>query len=236
MNIENILYLGEEYQITDYIKIRQPTLGEMFKNEDRYYSLLNKFVSTPFDMIAQLDMNGIDFTKITPYQLFCMLVPLIDKSESAILFGDTDFTKYRFMCDSNENIMLSDGKSYISEPIYILISDYLRKMNNLQPPKYKKVGNEMTKKKLIEYAYDDLKKSAKKKNKSPLLNYVSFVVANTGCRYNEVWELPIFVFFDTVKRLNANKHTEILYYGLYSGNVDFSKINKKDLDFMRNLD
>lgn len=232
------LLKGDTYEVTEHISIQQPTLKEIAEfGEVRYMSLLSPFVCTPFDMIAQLDTVGIDFTSITDYQLFCLLVTSIPKEESQILFGDIDFRKYRAIQTEN-GIVLRDNNSVISEPIYRLISDYLRKMNNLSAPQYKEVGNELTKQKLIEYAYSDLKYAKRKKPKSNLANMISAATNHPYFKYgiNEIWDMKVYAFYDAIKRIHIIEHTHNLYTGMYSGSIDTSSIRKKDFDWMRNSD
>lgn len=233
------MFCGEDFYVTETITIKQPTLREISNyGEMKYYQLLHPFVASPFDMIAQLDQAGIDFTKITSYQLFCLLVTSIQQSESAILFGDTDFSRYRIVYNQNGDMELRYRDSVISEPIYKIISDHLRKVNNLAPPKYKKVGNEYTKQKMIEYAYRDLKHASRKKIKSQLQSLISALVNHPNFKYgiNEVWDIKIYAFYDSVKRINIIENARNLYTGLYSGCVDLNKINKKEFDWMRSSD
>lgn len=232
-------YRGKDYQLTETIKIKTPTIGQIYDyGEEEYFSMLSRLIATPFDMIVFLDNLGIDFTTITDYQLFCMLAPLMSVDETSILFGDIDFTKFRCVNTENGVILLNtkNTSAIISEPIYKLMVDYLRKIHCLAPPKYKKVGNEFTKKKFIEYAYEDLKYASKRKYKSPLFDAISFFVAESGGDYGKVWDMSIFAFYDTIKRFNAIEYTRSLLCGMYSGNIDTSKIKKSELDFMRSLD
>lgn len=233
------MYRGEDFKVTEHITVRQPTLREICDyGEIEYYQLIHPFVASPFDMIAQLDKIGIDFTQISSYQLFCLLVTSIQQPKSAILFGDTDFSKYRVVYDQHGNIELRYRDSIISESVYKVISDYLRKMNNLATPKYTSVGNEYTKQKMIEYAYRDLKYASRKKVKSQLQSLISALVNHPNFKYgiNEVWDMKICAFYDSVKRINIIETARNLCAGLYSGSIDLSKINKKEFNWMRSSD
>lgn len=230
------LLRGKDFQLTEQIVIRQPTLGEIADfGEQRFMNMLSPFVCSPFDMIAQLDMIGIDFTTVTEYELFCLLVGGMSQSETSILFGETDFAKYKIVETAGGNRQLMYGKSVISEPIYHIMSNYLCKMNNLAQPKYKKVGNEFTKQKLIEYAYTDLRNAKRKKYKSSLTAMVSAATNHPFFKYgiNEVWEIKAYAFFDAIKRINIIENSQYLRTAIYSGNIDVSKIDKKDLDWLR---
>lgn len=237
------LLFGEDYEITDHIKIRQPALNEIVKfgqphfGEKRYMNMLSVFVCSPFEMIAQLDMAGIDFTKISNYELFCSLVTSLPQSETAILFGETDFTKYKII-NTDKGNQLMYKNSVISEPIYNLMANCLRKMNNLAEPKYKKVGNEETKRKMIEYAYTDLKNAKRRKYKSQLADMVSAATNHPFFKYgiNEVKDMKIYAFFNSLKRINIIEHSHYLSTAVYSGSIDPSKINKKDFDWLRSIE
>lgn len=236
-NSDLSIYRGKDIIVTDHIKIHQPTIGEIEDyGEKEYFSLLSTFIATPFDMIAQLDQQGIDFTQITDFSLFMSVVPLIAKEQSQILFGDTDFSKYRQVA-TETGVVLMNQDSVISEPVYHILTKYLRKMHCIPPPKYDKVGNEQTKQKLIEFAYEDLKYASRKPYKSQLQNLVSSLVNHPyfKCNYFDVWNMPIYAFFDSLQRTSIINNVMSLQMGIYTGNVDYGKINKKELDWTRQL-
>lgn len=236
-NSDLSIYRGKDIIITDHIKIHQPKIGEIEEyGEKEYFSLVSTFIATPFDMIAQLDQQGIDFTKITDFDLFMGLIPFVSKEQSQILFGEIDFTEYRQVMTDN-GIILTDGESVISEPVYRIMAKYLRKIHCFAPPKYDKVGNEETKKKLIEFAYDDLKYASRKKYRSQLQNIVSALVNHPYFKLNyfEVWNMPVYAFYDSLQRTGIINSVMNLYHGIYSGAIDGTKINKKELDWTRQL-
>lgn len=236
-NSDLSIYRGKDIIITDHIKIHQPTIGQIEEYGEReYFSLVSTFIVTPFDMIAQLDKQGIDFTQISDFALFMGLLPCVPKEHSQILFGDTDFTEYRQVATEN-GIVLMSRESVISEPVYHILAKYMRKIHCIAPPKYDKVGNEATKQKLIEFAYEDLKYASRKPYKSQLQNLVSALVNHPyfKCNYYDVWDMPVFAFYDSLQRVGIVSNVMNLYQGIYSGNVDCSKINKKELDWTRQL-
>lgn len=56
--------------ITDQITIMIPTVGEVLDHERYYYSMAYTLTSTPYQQMVQLDDAGIDYTKISEYELF----------------------------------------------------------------------------------------------------------------------------------------------------------------------
>jgi hypothetical protein len=234
-NSDLSIYRGKDVEITDHIKIRQPTIGEVEEyGEKEYYSLISTFIATPFDMIAQLDQQGIDFTQIKDFELFIMLMSGLEQDKTSILFGDVDFSKYRVV-STKTGISLMNENSIISEPVYRIIAKYIRKLHCIAPPKYDKVGNEATKRKLIEFAYDDLKYAKRKPYKSQLQGLVSALVNHPYFKLNyfEVWDMPIFAFYDSLQRIGVISGVEHLCQGIYTGKLDGTKINKKELDWTR---
>lgn len=229
---------GRDCKITDEIIIRQPTLGNIEEfGEKRYSALLSQFVCTPFDLIAQLDSVGIDFTQITSYQLFVMTAQSLKQSETSILFGDFDFSKCRKV-RTKDGFVLMYKDLVITESIYNSISDHIRTINNLSPPQYKEVGNEYTKQKMIEFAYDDLEFAKRKKYKSVLGNLISRATNHPYFKYgiDNVWDMKVFAFYDALNSVNIISHSNHLYTGMYSGCLDVSKINKNEFNWLKDSD
>lgn len=233
------IYRGGDIIITDHIKLHQPTLGEVANfGEKEYFSLISIFTATPFDMIAQLDEVGIDFTKITDFELFTMMIKNLTPDQSGILFGDVNFSEYRTIQHENGTFDLRYYDSVISEPVYRLMAKYIRQIHCLAPPKYEKVGNEATRKKMIEFAKEDLKYASRKQYKSQLQSIISSLVNHPNFKYGyyEIWDMPIGAFYDSMQRIHIIENTHNLYQAMYSGNIDMSKINKKELNWMRPIE
>lgn len=240
MVLENLSMLrGRDYKVCEGITIRQPTLSEIeqLEDENEYYSMISVFVCHPFDMIAQLDDMGIDFTKITSYQLFCVLVQMLEVKNTKILFGDLDFKEARIVNNNGkEEIHLKEG-CIITEEIYEDIVDYIRKINMLSPPTFTKVADEYTKQKMIEYAHEDLEfsKRRKVKPKSILKTYISRATNHPYFKFNinDVWDMKLYAFYDAIASINIIENSHHLYMGAYSGNLDMSKINKSSFNWLR---
>ena len=64
---------------------------------------------------------------------------------------------------------------------------------------------------------------------------ISFCLNHPGFKYkkNELRDLGIVEFNDSVQRLLIYESTSALMKGVYSGFVDTSKINNKEFNFMR---
>ncbi len=96
------LYLKEPYQLTDKITIYQPTIGEIIKfgdhgqyGEKEFYSSINVFVSNTTSYRLQLWDMGIDWNKITDFELFTMLLGTLNDDVQRMLFGDVNLKKLK---------------------------------------------------------------------------------------------------------------------------------------------
>ena len=74
-NDELKIYRGEDFVVSKHIVLHQATLNEICEYGERdYYSMIYNFTATPQSLKVQLWDIGIDYTEITPYQLFYQLL------------------------------------------------------------------------------------------------------------------------------------------------------------------
>lgn len=258
------IYRGEDFQISDYISISQPTLNEICDfGEKEYYSMIYNFCATPQTLKAQLWELGIDYTTITPYKLFySLLYKIYPQEKTSILFGNLDFTKFELMqrtddgsfflfqslddeIDVKGNSFLkkimkkqtSEDAIIIDEYTYNLITDYIRQVHGIEKDE-RIPANEMTKMVLIEDAQESIKRAKDEKYHSQLKPLISTMINSEGFKYNhsEVWNMKINAFMDAVMRVTKIQNAKLLLQSGYSGfGVDLSKIDKKQLDWIGEL-
>ena len=245
-NDELKIYRGEDFVVSKYIKIHQPSLSEICDyGEQEYYSMIYHLTATPQTMKVQLwDMEPrIDYTKITPYELFYnILYRLFPKEKTSIIFGDLDFTKFQIMQrKDNGDILLcqfvNDEQVIIDEFTYNLIMDYLRKVHGVYKDE-KIPANNTTKMILIEDAREEIEKNKNKEHHSQLVNLISSMVNSEGFKYNhtQVWDMKINAFMDSVKRISKIKSAELLLQSGYSGfGINLKEIDEKQLDWLGEL-
>lgn len=291
-NDELKIYRGEDFIISKYITIHQPTLGEICDfGENKYFNMINSFTATPQSMKAQLWKSGVDYTTITSYQLFNLLISGFSLDQTKILFGSLDFQKFQLRQKEDKSLILyqdiisgnmstnkrdeyhfiglNDAANRIGckekelietlqktnhyndyyfydikiEPViideytYSVITDYLCKSHFIEQD-LKVPMNESTKMILIEDAIDELERVSKEKTHSRLKNLISAMINSEGFKYNhsQVWDMKINAFMDSVKRIQTIKNANLLLQSGYSGfGVDMSKIDKKSLDWLGEL-
>lgn len=232
------LYFGDPYVVNKYVTITLPKIGELVKfGERQYYSMVQTITAIPSEMKSQLWDMGLDWTKLTDFQLFMMMAPTLSKSQTSIIFGDLDFQKLRpFENHENDTVVLRDQETgiVIDELAYGKIHSYLCSAHNLTK-KVEKAANEYTKKFMIEEDRQKIAYQKKQPYKSFLKNLISAVKCRQGYTLDYVRNMGIVEFFDDVSRLQIIVHADALLQGSYSGMVDTKKIPKKEFDWCREI-
>lgn len=243
VNDELQIYRGKDFFIKEGILIHQPTLDEICTyGEQSYYSMIYTLTSVPADFSWQLDETGVDYTKISDFELFySMLCRNYTPEQTSILFGNLDFSRFQ-PCKNQESgeVVLYDMENDISidEYTYLMITDVLRKMHGLKK-NCQLPGNETTKRILIEDAKEDYLLHKTQEYHSQLKNLISTMVNCEGFKYNhsEVWSMKINAFMDSVKRISKIKNADLLLQSGYSGfGINLKEIDNKQIDWLGELD
>lgn len=237
------MYFGYDYTAKCGIVVRQPTLGEIIDNgETEFYETLNIFVSNPTQYRLPLWNMGIDWCKLSDFELFCILFKTINKDIANLLFPSTDLTNYELFTEhiSEEQsvpiLFNKDTESIIRNNDYLEISQYLRTMFGIFP-NVERAKGKATKEAII---WEDGIKVEKLKNKpslSHLQSLISSCLNHPGFKYkkNELKEVGICEFMDSVQRLQVYENTIALLHGSMSGFCDTSKVPKDNFNFMREI-
>lgn len=242
LNDELKIYRGEDYYISDKIKLHIPTLGEICDfGEYKYFNIIYGITSVAADMKWQLYDCGVDYTTIDDFTLFReLLSKTFSKNDTSIIFGDLDLSKFKIYKDTTDgNIFMYDAQNdiKIDEYTYMVIMDALRQIHflkrNSQIP-----ANESTKMILIEDAREEYLRSKDEEKHSMLKNLVSAMINSEGFKYNhsQVWDVKINVFLDSVKRIMKISNSKLLLQSGYSGfGLDLTKISDKETDWIGEL-
>ena len=232
------LYFGDDYVINDYIKIVQPLVGGVVDyGEAQYFSMIHTLTAIPSDMKSQLWDMGIDWCELEDFELFMLLVQTLTPDKTSILFGDLDFSKLRpFKNNQNGDVVLADKETgvIIDKMIYLRIMSYLRKLHSLKP-KVEKAANKTTKKVLIEEDRQKILQAKDKPFKSYLLPLISSMKVKQGYTKDYVRNMGLYEFFDDIARMQIINNADHLLSACYAGTIDMKKINKAELNWMREL-
>ena len=238
------IYRGEDLVVSDQMVIHQLTLSEICDYGERnYYSMIYQLTSTPQSMKSQLWDIGIDYTEITPYQLFYnFLYKIYPQEKTSIIFGNLDLTKFQVMQrKDDESIVLcqyiDNDLVIIDEFTYNMIVDYLREVHNIEKDE-RMPANESTKMILIDDDRDAIEINKRKEYHSQLKNLISTMINCEGFKYNhtQVWDMKINAFMDSVKRICKIKNANLLLQSGYSGfGINLKDIDKKQLNWLGEL-
>lgn len=225
-------------QITDQITIRIPTVGEVLKNESNYFSLVSIMTSTPFQYMVQLDDIGIDYTKITDYQMFRLLFPIYAQNDTSIIFGDLCLSDLQEYYDESTNLTVlygleSDVK--IDEFVYSNMAKLMRQINCIKYERKKPKG-EHTKKYLLEKERRHLKnlERMRKKKEYEQSDFELMVIAlvnnhNFKYDYESVMNLSIYNFYQSLRQIQHQIDFNNIMRGIYAGTVDSSKLTDRSV-------
>lgn len=260
------LYMGDrfyQYWPTPKIRIYQPSVLDIIDYGDvKFYSSVTTLCANPTSLRIQLWDIGIDWNKITEFELFKMLIKNYTPDETRLLFGDlnlswfdeyhnnetdSDVLVYNPRNEKGERIPIDlydvDNLTCITESDYQKIVGFLRYVFNIHP-KVEKAKGKTTKLTIIEDEKLRLANEAKlnKDNSSKasfLLPLVSSCLNHPGFKYkkSELGEVGIIEFMDSVRRLQTYESSTALMKGIYSGMVDTSKIKdvNNEINWMKNL-
>ena len=247
------MYFGEPYLIDcestqGTITIYEPTIGDIIKlGQNRFFATLNVFITNPTANRLLLWNAGIDWNTISDFQLFCTLYKNIDPEVSSLLFGDLDWSKFELYSkkytdseEQKEEVVLANIEQNIeiNEEVYEYIHQYLQKMFNMKP-EVELTDDKLLKDWWIRKDTIALQQKLKKGDKEEysLKSMVSACVNHPGFKYkrNELREVGVCEFYDSVQRLQVYEQATACMKGLYSGFVDAKKIKPEAYNFMKNI-
>ena len=266
------IYFGDPYQISDDIVFYQPKIQDIIDfGDSEFWSMIYMFIGNTTYYKLWLWDNGVDWNKLSDYELFCQLVKALPNEKTKILFGDVDFSGFDLykipdpepepepelnddgtpkklnIVQKNKLKMLEFERTVtfynkeqdieISAKIYHDLVSVMRETFKIKP-KTEYAPSKVTKELLLEEERNLIKRAEKEKKdepKSTLLPLISFCVNHPGFKYktNELREIGIAEFMDSVRRLQVYESTRALLGGIYSGFADTSKIPKEQFDFTR---
>lgn len=238
---ELAVYFGDDYVINDQIIVKQPSIGEIIEYGEReYFSMINTLCAIPSDMKSQLWDAGFDWEEITDFQLFMSLSKSLPVEMTRIVLGDLDLSALEqgFNQETEQLVLYNpETEVVIDEYIYLKIVSYLRLVHGIKP-KIERAANKTTKEILIQLDRDKIAKAAREPYKSQLKMLISAMMRYPGFKYkkNELKECGLYEFMDTVQGAQIYVSTNALLHGMYSGFVDTKKINKKDFNWLREVD
>lgn len=225
-------------QITDQLSLRIPTVGEILENESAYFSLVSIMTSTPFQYMVQLDDLGIDYTKITDYEMFQIFFPVYAKQDISIVFGDLDLSDIGMYHDHSVDLDVLYSPSTdtkIDEFVYFNMARCMRQVNLLKYERKKPKG-EKNKKYFLEKERRHLKnlevmRKRKEFEQSEFEKLIVALVNNNHFKYdyNSVLTLPIYNFYQSFQQIQHEINFNNVMRGVYAGTIDTNKLQDRSV-------
>lgn len=241
------MYFGKPYIIdlegvNGSITIKMPTVGNvMMYGEKLFNATLSIFITNTTSYRLALWDSGIDWNEISDFELFCMLYKKLDNGAVNLMFDNLDFSKFelnKVMKDDVEQIVLYDKEDdiEINEDVYQYIHQYLQEVFNIFPVE-KITHNKTMKEMYIRKDRSEFEHTKEDSEKSSIQALISSCVNHPGFKYklNELTDLGMCEFYDSVKRLQIYESSTALMKGMYSGFVDSSKIKPDSYNFMKEI-
>ena len=234
--MEMSLLYSREVPITDKIRIRIPTVGEILDHEEDYYTVLSMLTAMPIDFMVQLDDMGIDFSEINEYDLFILLSQSLRMLDTSLIFADLDFRKFEVSrhIETGAPVLYDEENDIvIDRVIHTRIADTLRTIHNLEKD-IRKPGNKEAREFMIERARKKMKRKKKRKKKSQLTQLIVAMVNAEQFKYNYATtrDLTIFQFNESVRQIIHKVDFDNRMHGIYAGTVDPKNMSQEDLNWL----
>jgi hypothetical protein len=252
------MFFGDDYEVVDGIVISQPTIGDILKiGEEKFYHALSPFLYNSTSIRLLLWDNGRDWCNVKDIEVFAILMsdPTLDKEPLKLLFKNITFDDFQLfklndilrvlgkienneIDDENKLCLYSiKQKLFIPEDDYMTIAEYIREMMNIHPKVEKSKGKAGKKWMIQEDRMKLANKSDEDKSTSTLLPLISTCMNHPGFKYKlqELRDVGICEFMDSVQRLQIYEATKALNPGMYSGFADLRKVPKENFNFFREI-
>ena len=214
------LLYADKYDINDKIHIMIPSVGDVLDNEEKYFEVVYTIVATPYDLMVQLDDNGIDFSQITSFDLFCLLFGQLREMDTSLVFGDLDLKNFKVALNNqNGSYVLRDEENDITidRAIHGQMCACLRKLLNI-PKTEKTPGNEEARIYMLQKARKKMKRKKKQKQPDSQIEDLIVALVNTA----------EFQFYASLKQIVHKVKFDKTMIGVYAGTVQFDKLGNDE--------
>ena len=222
-----------KWQLNDYLGIDYTKIDDY----DLFIKFISQIVSSRKKIYKELKDNPEQYEEelkmISEDDLEDMLINPLE-----LVLGGTDLADFTPCTDTtNDQVILYDMEHdvTIDRVVYMRMVDAVRKIhgmkrNNEMP------GNERTRLDLIEDARDEAMMAANKPYKSVLKPLVSALAVYCGMVGDDrIWNMPVNMFLDNIKRANKIQDSTLLLQGAYSGFASLKGVDRNRLDWTGEL-
>lgn len=216
-------YFGIDYTMIDDYELFKKMIWHSLSSKKHIYKELTENREQYAEQLKNISEEELDDMLVNPLSLILKDIDLADFEEY-----QSDNCPETILYDKEHDIT-------IDRFVYMKIVDAVRKIhgfkrNNQMP------ANDITKMFLIDDARDEAMAAANKEYKSVLQPLISALIAKTGQMGNDnIWNTKIYMFFDSIKRINKIQDATLLLQGAYSGFASLKGVSKDRLDWMSEI-
>ena len=255
------LLSGEDLQLNDSVFVKHPKIEDILSINkydcESLYQYYNYLVcSDPYSNMVYLYDNGLDYEKMTPFDVLMNRFSDFDKiNELDKTSDEKDFDKnvlerlyeYQFMqqalnfyfygCNwhigkyDSCNFLISEDNKIINQDEFNLACGFIRQVNGLDSNDSERVfpANDFAKKMLIEIERDRILYA----KKDEPIDFISKIVLESELPLLDIKKYSIFQVFELAK-LNKNKMmVDNLLNGYYNGSVESNALTSESLDYTK---
>jgi len=242
----NGLLYTRDFAVSEHLSIHVPTLREVLGCYEEYYSIVSAVISTPSDLMVQLEDMGIDFMKIDEFTLFCIIFYDLQERQQEhpdvfrLIFGEFDLSKLTpiRLEDGTTVIQNLKGTVRIDSGMHARLCDFLRAVlcveKNVRNP-----ANEEARRFMIKMERRKQKRAAREREDgslqlSPLESLIISAVNTAEFPYNyeSVLDLTIYQFNASIRQINNKIRFDNLMIGCYAGTVKAKELSNNELSWM----
>ena len=248
------MYFGKPYTIDlqdteGSITIKIPTLKDLIEiGEKKFFSTLNIFTTNTTQYRLMLNTVGKDWNETSDFELWLMLIGTAQKEVIDLFFDGIDFSNFQMYektLGETTQIVLYDkeNKIEINEEVYQYIHQYFQVAFNMKPEE-EFTKDPMLKKWWIKKDQREAERTKEKEEKgenksSSIQALISACVNHPGFKYklNELEEINLCQFYDSVKRLQIYESTNSIMHGMYAtlGLGGCKNLKPDDYNFMKEI-
>ena len=212
-------YFGRDYTTVDDFELFKLMLYKGLGSRKHIHKELTENREQYAEQLKNISEEELADMLVNPLSLILKNIDLADFEEY-----DSDKNDETILYDKEHNIT-------IDKLIYMRIVDAVRKMHGLKRNN-EIPGNESTKMIFIEDAREEFMIASQRPYKSALQPLISALAVKTGqLGSDSIWNTKIYMFFDSIKRINKIQDATLLLQGAYSGFASLKGIDKTRLDW-----
>ncbi|MCL2298997.1 MAG: hypothetical protein FWC27_02475 [Firmicutes bacterium] len=242
---DGLLYT-RDFAVSEHLTVHVPTLREVLGCYEEYYSAISAVISTPSDLMVQLEDMGIDFMKMDDFTLFCIVFYDLQERQRErpdvfhLIFGEFDLSKLTpvRLEDGSTVIQNAAGSIRIDSAAHEKLCTFLRAVlcveKNVRNP-----ANEEARRFMIKMERRKQRRAERERKDSALvlspLESLIVSAVNTAefpYTYETVLDLTIYQFNASIRQINNKIRFDNLMIGCYAGTVKAKELSNQEMSWM----